>query len=66
MAMPKTTVDEERHTVLREHQVRLTGQILPMESKTESQFVRSAPDSHFGRGMLAANAGHQPRATFWG
>jgi hypothetical protein len=65
MAVPKATVHEQRHPVFRKHEVGLSRQVLSVQSKPQAQFVRSAPDAHLGRRVFAANAGHEPRATFW-
>lgn len=60
MTVPKTTMDEYSHTVLRENNIRTTWQITSMQPEPEPLLVKQAPDQQLGLGVLSPNSGHHP------
>jgi hypothetical protein len=41
-----------------EDQIRLAGEVFPVQAKTIAQLVYEAPNCHFGQRVLAADCSH--------
>lgn len=64
--MPKTAVDEYAQSVLGEHQVRCSRQILPMQTIAKPHFMANRSHDHFRLCVLALDHRHDLGAMFWG
>lgn len=53
--MPKTSVNEDRKPMLREHKVGLARQIFAMETKAEPDRMCTLTCAHFGGSILPSN-----------
>jgi len=58
MPMPEAAMYKDHHTMLREGEVGSAGQVFAMKPKSQSQSVGRTAHPHFGRRILAADAGH--------
>ena len=57
-SMPKVTIDEHRHVVLREDDVGPTGEILDVFSEPDSSFLKKRPQSPLQICIPVPDAGH--------
>jgi hypothetical protein len=55
MTMPKAAMNKDDSLVFGEDNVRLTRQILPMQTISEPQRMEMAANQHLGPGMLASD-----------
>jgi hypothetical protein len=62
VAMPKTTMNKNHSSILRQHQIGLPRQISDMESVPKSKRMQSPTQSHFGLRVLPTYPGHYSRS----
>jgi hypothetical protein len=66
VAMPKATMYQNSRLQLDQDNVRLAGQILPVQPEPVSHPVEDLPDSHFRQSVLRTDPPHDFRAAFLG
>ena len=64
MEMPEAGVHEDHGLVLRQNNVRASGQIFPMQAETVAHAVQHRANHLFRRGVLAPDTAHVPGAVF--
>jgi hypothetical protein len=52
MSMPETAIHKNYRSVLRENQVRLSGQLPVMQPEPKTQTVQATANNHFGFGIF--------------
>jgi hypothetical protein len=57
--MPKAAMHEYDLPKAGKRQIRGSGKIAPVEPEPVAEGMHQAADSHFGHGILTANAGHK-------
>jgi hypothetical protein len=62
MTMPKASVNKHNGPTAWKDQIRRAWEVSSMQPKSKPQSVRGFADRNFGRGVLAADPRHQPRA----
>lgn len=63
VGMPVATVNENDGVVLRKNEVRLSGQILSLQTKAQAEFVAGAADAHLRLRVAAFDPRHVVRAS---
>jgi len=64
MAMPKAALNHHRNPMLRQNNIRRSGEIATMYPKTKAGSVQRATNEHLGSRVLTAHAGHHPGSMF--
>jgi hypothetical protein len=59
--MPKAPVNKNGLVLSRKHQIRFTGELLPMQPIAISETIDNFPDDHFWFGVLGTNRRHIDR-----
>ena len=62
MPVPEATVNKNNGFPLWQNNIRLSWQVLSMQSVSEAKLVKQSPDNEFRLGVLGANARHHLRA----
>lgn len=60
VAMPETTVDKNRSSILGQDDIGTTGQVFSVKAEPEALAVQQLSYDNFGLCILAADAGHHP------
>ncbi len=60
--MPEAAVDEDHLRVPREHNVRCSRKIFPMQPKAKSKAVDDPPNDNFRLGVFLRNSSHDATA----
>ena len=58
VSVPEAAIDEDDHAVARQHDIRLTGQVLSVEAEPKPGRVQRAPHGHFDASVLASDRRH--------
>ena len=66
VAMPETSVHEDRQAPTREHNIRRARQVTPVQSKARAKPGQRAPYFQFGRSVLALDLTHDRRTLLSG
>src|SRR3989442_4239164 len=62
--MPETTMNENRKTMLRQYDIRPSGEVPAVQSKPIAQPVQHRSHGTFRLGVTTADAGHVPASFF--
>ena len=64
MTVPEATVHEKDGSMSREHHIGFAGYVRSVKPVAEAAPVKSAPDDHFGFGILASDPAHDEPTLF--
>jgi hypothetical protein len=63
--MPEASVNEDCLLAAWQNDVRLSGQILPVQAKSISHGMQKMPNDHLRSGVLALDGLHDAPSLFW-
>lgn len=63
VTVPETTVHEQRYTVLRQHEIRCSGKVSPVQPEAVSKSMEERPNEQFLPRILVSDTRHN-LATF--